>query len=152
MSARRRRFLIAGVTVAVLAVAGILLWRWAYTGDPSAAEVREAVEEVVAHRCAGEVSVEGIDDIGGPGLPEGMWRAREIVCEPDVEHARELVVDPGAEPALALQYVFRSSSAARDWLGDIDARSRGDSYVNGRTVVTPVDLSAGEWRRVRDAL
>jgi hypothetical protein len=117
----------------LLSIAGYLVWDWRYTGDPSAGDVRDALAEIVDGRCSDDVEVRKVEDIGGPGLPDGMLRARDIVCDDEV---------------FAAQYVFRSHDSADEWVNV----GRDRALVEGRTVVERANLTDGQWERLLAAV
>ena len=143
------RFWIAVGAAAFVVVVTVALLR-APEGDPSAEEVRDAAERLFGHKCRSDISVHGIDHIGGPGLPEGMRAAREIVCDADVAAAQP--EDESGHPRIAVQFVFASDQAARDWM-DGDDYQGGDWWLrDGTLIAAGGPLSHREWLRLRQAL
>lgn len=138
------------IPVAILAIVATTWWFRSALGDPSAAELRDAVARVAGDDCPSAIGVMSIKNIGGPGLPSGMWHAREVVCAADVAAAQPEIAET-RHPTLAIQYVFVTGSALRDWLGD--AQPSDDHLRRGATLVFPgSDMSEAEWKRVRAML
>jgi hypothetical protein len=150
---RRRLIQLGGVVVALTAVVAFLFWRSTADGDPSAGALRDAVAAAWGERCASRISVREIDYIGGPGLPDGMRRAREVVCDADVAAVQP--EDETGHPRLAIHYVFSSTSDARAWLRS-SGYQLGDSrygwWLHGDTLIGDSGLQQAAWRRVLSSL
>ena len=135
MSRRAARVAVAVALVAI-AVAAIALPVFVFggdEGDPTADELAGAIRDIGACRS---LVVREIDNIGGPGLPEGMKAAREIAC--------------GTE-RLALHYVFDDDDAARGWLRDNGYVETPGAYrwrINDGTLVGTVTIPREEWAEV----
>lgn len=120
-----RRWIPPGLIVlALAAVAGAWLLE-RYVADPSAGELRDAIEAAAPGACDEPVEVRGVDDIGGPGLPAGMVAAKELLC---------------GDTRLAVHFKFAEHDDAVAWAG------RGT--INGSTYLEDVNLSDADWRRV----
>ena len=128
----------AAVVLALLAITLlVLVFRGGDEGDPTADELADAIAETSA--CPSPV-VREIDNIGGPGLPEGMKAAREVAC--------------GTE-RLALHYVFGDEDDARGWLRDNGYVETADAYrwrINDGTLLGTVGLPRDQWEEVLDRL
>jgi hypothetical protein len=136
---RGRRLLLVGLVVVILAASVAVFFWFRYSADPSADEVRNAVARVAPEACPEDsLQVRSIDDLGGPGLPDGMLRAKEIVC------ARNEV------DRLVVHYLFSSDDAARAWLEDNDFTPNDRWWLHGRTLTGAVTLNLDAWRRIRE--
>ena len=124
------------VAVALLVIAlPLLLLRGGNEGEPAADELADAVQDIGA--CPSPV-VREIDNIGGPGLPEGMKAAREIAC--------------GTE-RVAVHYVFGDDDDARGWLRDNGYVETAGAYrwrINDGTLLGTVGLPRDQWAEVLD--
>jgi hypothetical protein len=128
--------------LAVLAAVA-LMWPWD-AGNPSAEAVRDAVHQVVPAACPDTITIRDIDDLGGPGLPEGMRAARQLACAGTT--ARE-----GEGSVLAVQYVFSSARDARRWLRDNEYRPNvwpPGWWLQGDTLVGAVGIGRRDWTSV----
>ena len=137
------------VVVLFLSLVLVLPW-WKGRGDPTAATVRDVVQDVVGDRCPSGIEVRGVKSIGGPGLPLQMRAAREIVCKAGAD-APESDDETGHPGRLAVYFVFPSDTAAREWMSGPDYQS-GQWWLHHGTLVAAVDVADAEWRRVRAAL
>jgi hypothetical protein len=127
-----RRALLAIAAAALLAVAAFLVLRGPGDGDPTPDELARAVRAVAG--CP--TTVREIDNIGGPGLPDGMHAAHEIAC---------------GNERLAVHYVFDGDDAARAWLrenGYVEDGGREIWRLNDGTLVGAVALNVEQWSAV----
>ena len=112
-----------------------------YSADPSAERVRDAVAAIPHNGCGARLVVRDIHGIGGPGLPDGMLRAKEIVCDKAGRRGGRRVV---------IHYLFASGDDARRWLRDNDM-VLGDAHygwwLHGRTLIGDVDLGVAAYQR-----
>jgi hypothetical protein len=147
---RRWQPYVIGAAVSIVGVAlilGIVLQNRGRVGNPSAGVVRAAVAREVGGSCPSGIEVRDIPYIGGPGLPDGMRKAREIVCKAEADAARDVPEDMGGHPRIAVQYVFSSAAEAKDWMHGANYQG-GDWWLHDGTLVAAVDLDRGEWGRV----
>jgi hypothetical protein len=144
-----RRFVLAlALIAAVVGGAAFFVTRPGPEGDPSASALRRAVVQVDGDACQSGISVREIKYIGGPGLPSGMRRAREVVCDATVAAAPKTEL---GDPRLANHFVFSSHASALAW-----PRRNGDHlgghnfgwWLHGDTLIGRSDLPPAEWRQV----
>lgn len=143
------RWIAAAVAVVAL-VAGAFLVTGRPDGKPSSGDVKGAVDRLFGTRCSSRISVLDVHDLGGPGLPPQMRAAREIVCDADV--AAEPPQSDNGRPTLAVDFVFKSDAAAREWMSGDDYQN-GDWWLgNGTLVAAGGSLNHADWLKLRDAL
>lgn len=133
----------SGGIVLALVLGGQAAWRHHFRSAPTPTALAEAVERLGKRDCPSSVGVHRLQNIGGPGLPDGMVRAYEVICEHPF---------PRHDPRLVITYLFKSPSAARAWLrsqgywlGDTNTYSW---WLRQRTLSGRVRLSQRSWRRV----
>jgi hypothetical protein len=133
------------VLAAVLVVALVVVVTRPPRGDPDAGAVRDAAAALFGGDCPSAISVREIDSLGGPGLPEEMNAAHEIVCEADVNAAQP--EDETGHPSIAVHFVFDSSAAARRWMEGPDYQA-GDWWLRDGTLIAAGTISTAQWNRL----